>query len=223
MRHDHGELCPLPRFHVQRRGGQGRHADDSSMPSGCTCRAGDGTNDAPALRRSDVGFAMLSGTSIARQASDILLMDNNFTSIVSSVKWGRNVYAGIIKFLQVQPPPSPRGPVRGHARFLNITCHSSAALSLVGTLSCWASDMKNPPLNQMCFLTCGDPISATQRPHPVSHCTRLHPCTHAHMWPPCHMWARTRSHTPTCSHAATCGHTPGGACPPPWRARYTYP
>eukprot|EP00892_Ulva_mutabilis_P012339 jgi/Ulvmu1/9478/UM052_0047.1 len=63
---------------------------------------GDGTNDAPALRRSDVGFAMLSGTSIARQAADILLMDNNFSSIVSSVKWGRNVYASILKFLQFQ-------------------------------------------------------------------------------------------------------------------------
>lgn len=53
---------------------------------------------------------MLSGTSIARQASDILLMDNNFTSIVSSVKWGRNVYASILKFLQVRTPPPPFSP-----------------------------------------------------------------------------------------------------------------
>jgi len=42
------------------------------------------------------------GTSIAKEASDILLMDNNFTSIVSAVKWGRNVYAGIMRFLQFQ-------------------------------------------------------------------------------------------------------------------------
>ena len=42
------------------------------------------------------------GTSIAKDASDILLMDNNFTSIVSAVKWGRNVYAGIMRFLQFQ-------------------------------------------------------------------------------------------------------------------------
>ena len=67
---------------------------------------GDGTNDAPALRNADVGFAMMSGTSIAKDASDILLLDNNFTSVVDAVKWGRSVYAGITKFLQFQVNPS---------------------------------------------------------------------------------------------------------------------
>ena len=63
---------------------------------------GDGTNDAPALSKSDVGFSMNDGTDIAKEASDIILIDNNFTSIVAAIIYGRSIYENIRKFLQFQ-------------------------------------------------------------------------------------------------------------------------
>lgn len=64
---------------------------------------GDGTNDGPALKTAHVGFSMgVTGTEIAKEASDIILMDDNFSSIVKAIMWGRCVNDAVRKFLQFQ-------------------------------------------------------------------------------------------------------------------------
>lgn len=64
---------------------------------------GDGTNDGPALKTADVGFSMgISGTEVAKEASSIILLDDNFKSIVTAIAWGRAVNDAVSKFLQFQ-------------------------------------------------------------------------------------------------------------------------
>lgn len=76
-----------------------RLAQESGLVVGMT---GDGINDAPALRRADIGFSMGSGTQVAKDAGDILILDDNLASIVRAVLYGRTVFKSIRKFITLQ-------------------------------------------------------------------------------------------------------------------------
>jgi len=99
-------LTLLPRLRVLARSSPndkyvlvGMLQDDVGEVVGVT---GDGTNDAPALKLADVGFAMNTGTDIAKGAADMVLLDDNFATVIAAIKWGRTVNDNIKKFLQYQ-------------------------------------------------------------------------------------------------------------------------
>lgn len=76
-----------------------RVAQEAELVVGMT---GDGINDAPALRRADIGFAMGGGTQVAKDAGDIIILDNNLASIAKAVLYGRGIFKNIRKFITLQ-------------------------------------------------------------------------------------------------------------------------
>lgn len=76
-----------------------RIAQEAELVVGMT---GDGINDAPALKRADIGFAMGAGTQVAKDAGDIIILDNNLASIVRAVLYGRTIFKSIRKFITLQ-------------------------------------------------------------------------------------------------------------------------
>ncbi len=93
----------LPNVITRCTPGDKLHILNWAQAKGYVCAmTGDGVNDSPSLNHADVGIAMGSGTSVAKEAADIVLLDDAFPSIVTGVKWGRSLYKNIKNFLYMQ-------------------------------------------------------------------------------------------------------------------------
>jgi Ca2+-transporting ATPase len=128
---------------------------------------GDGSNDAPALNHADVGLAMgITGTSVAKEAADIILLDDSFASIVQAVMWGRSIYANIQKFILFQLTINVLalgvallGPFLGiqlpltvtQMLWVNLIMDTFAALALASEPPDWGL-MKKPPRDPEAFI-----------------------------------------------------------------------
>ncbi|MDR0355789.1 MAG: calcium-translocating P-type ATPase, PMCA-type [Deltaproteobacteria bacterium] len=128
---------------------------------------GDGSNDAPALNHADVGLAMgITGTSVAKEAADIILLDDSFASIIQAVMWGRSIYANIQKFILFQLTINVLalgvallGPFLGiqlpltvtQMLWVNLIMDTFAALALASEPPDWGV-MKKPPRDPKSFI-----------------------------------------------------------------------
>lgn len=126
---------------------------------------GDGTNDALASKEADVGLAMgIAGAAVAKQASDIIILDDNFVSIVKAVIWGRSVYDNIRKFLQFQLTVNL-------VRATNSTDNSELVLTITIDCSCGRY--------YRCRARLGHALdghsTSSRTPWPHSHCVLNHP------------------------------------------------
>ncbi len=92
-------LCAVARALPSDKSRLVRLSQESGLVVGMT---GDGINDAPALKLSDVGFAMGNGTQVAKEAGDIIILDSNLSSIARAVLYGRNIFKSIRKFITLQ-------------------------------------------------------------------------------------------------------------------------